>query len=65
MLNWIVWNRTVFEVENVYLCQTDGLEIELFWYLTKLFLNSNYTYIKLNGLKFNSALDDLKNVETP
>ena len=30
MLNWIVWNRTVLDIQNVYLCLTELLEIELF-----------------------------------
>ena len=30
MLNWIVWNRTVFDIEPVYLCETKLFEIELF-----------------------------------
>ena len=30
MLNWIVWNRTVFDIENVYVRKTELLEIELF-----------------------------------
>ena len=37
MLNWIVWNRTVFGIETAYLCKTEMLEIELFWHLTELF----------------------------
>ena len=30
MLNWIVWNRTVFDIETVYICKTELSEIELF-----------------------------------
>ena len=30
MLNWIVWKRTVFDIEAVYLCWTELFEIELF-----------------------------------
>ena len=30
MLNWIVWNRTVFNIEIVYLCKTELFEWELF-----------------------------------
>ena len=31
MLKWIVWNRTVFDIETVL---TELFEIELFWHLT-------------------------------
>ena len=34
MLNWIVWNKTVFDIETVYLCLNEFFEIELFWHLT-------------------------------
>ena len=30
MLNWIVWNRTIFDPETVYLCLTELFEIEMF-----------------------------------
>ena len=29
MLNWIIWKRTVFDIETVYLCLTELFEIEL------------------------------------
>ena len=32
MLNLIVWNRSVFDIEIVYLYQTELFEIELFLY---------------------------------
>ena len=34
MLNWITWNRTIFNIEHVYLYKTELFEIELFWHLT-------------------------------
>ena len=34
MLNWIVWIRTVFDIETAYLCWIKQFEIELFWHLT-------------------------------
>ena len=34
MLNWIVWNRTVFDIETVYLYLTELFGIELFLHLT-------------------------------
>ena len=33
MLNWIVWNGTVFDIETI-LCYNELFEIELFWHLT-------------------------------
>ena len=48
MLNWIVWNKTVFDIETV-LRPTELLEIELFWYLT-VCKQKNYTYTKQNCL---------------
>ena len=30
MPNWIVWNRTVFDIETAYLCSTELFEIKLF-----------------------------------
>ena len=33
--------------------------------LTSLFVNKNYTLTKLNGLKFNSAFNDPKRIDTP
>ena len=46
MLNGVVWNRTVLTFNRTV--------------LTFNFVNKNYTYIKLNCLKFNSALNDPK-----
>ena len=37
MLILIVWNRNIFDIEIVYLGQTELSEIELFWHLTELF----------------------------
>ena len=34
MLNWFVWNRTVFSNESMYSCWTELFEIKLFWHLT-------------------------------
>ena len=34
MLNWIVLNRTVFDIDTVYLSETELFEIELFGHLT-------------------------------
>ena len=43
MLNWIIWNGTVFDIETVYLHKIELFEIELFRHLTvckqKLLLN--------------------------
>ena len=50
MLNWIVWNRTVFDMETVYLCYSELFEMELFLTL-KL-----YTYPKLNCLNIELLL---------
>ena len=47
MLNRIVLNRTVFDIEAVYLCKTELFEIELFLNRTKL-----CTYVKLNCFKY-------------
>ena len=33
MINWIVWNRTVFDIETANLCSTELFEMELFWHL--------------------------------
>ena len=46
MLNWTVWNITVFDIETVYLCQTELLEIEMLFdietvYLCKIILILN------------------------
>ena len=30
MLNWIIWSRTVFDIETVYLCWIELFEVELF-----------------------------------
>ena len=30
MLNWIVWNRTIFDIETAYLCETELFEIKQF-----------------------------------
>ena len=62
LLNWIAWNSTVFDIETVQLCLTEVFEIELFWHLT--IWKKNYSYIKLNCLKFNSVLNDPKKVDT-
>ena len=51
MLNWIVWNRTVFDIGIAYLCKIE------------LFVNKKYTYAKLDCLKFNLALNDSKRVD--
>ena len=32
MLNWIVWNGTVFDIETV--LTLNWIDIELFWHLT-------------------------------
>ena len=32
MLNWIVWNKIVLDIENVYFRSPELLEIELFLY---------------------------------
>ena len=33
MLNWIIWNGTVFDIETVFTL-TELFNIELFWHLT-------------------------------
>ena len=63
MQNWFVWNKIVFNIEPVYLCQTEMFEIELFWHLnvhkqkTMLILNwifwSRTVYIYKNGFGIN------------
>ena len=45
MLNWIAWNRTVFDVETVYLCETDLFEIELILYAKVNCLELNWLYV--------------------
>ena len=47
MVYWIVWNKTVFDIETVYLCLTELFQIELFWHLI-LRKQKNYTYTKLS-----------------
>ena len=66
MLNWTVWNRTVINRTKIctyakvnclkykFWCST-----ELFWHLTVC----KQKYTKLNYLKFNSVLNDLKRVD--
>ena len=49
-LNWIVWNRTDFDIETAYLCENELFEIKLFWYLT-VCKQKNYTFTNLNCLK--------------
>ena len=34
MLNWIIWNGTVFLILQLYLHKTDLFNIEQFWHLT-------------------------------
>ena len=41
MQNSIVWNRTHFDIETVYLYWTELFESELFCYLTELFWRWN------------------------
>ena len=45
MLNWTDWNKTVFDIETVYLCSTELFEKELFFKLNLC------TYTLLNHLK--------------
>ena len=60
MLFWIVWNKTVFDIETVVMLNW------IVWNRTALtFVNKNYTYTKLNCLKFNLALNDPRRVDTP
>ena len=54
MLNWIIWNRTVFDIEMVYLCSTELFEIEQFWnwnsvLLLKRIAWNKTVYIHKNG----------------
>ena len=44
ILNWIVWNGTVFDIEIV-LTLNGLVKLELFWHLT---VKKIYTYTKLN-----------------
>ena len=51
MLNWIVWSRTVFDIETVYLGSTELFEI-------KLFLTLNLC-IMLNWVAWNINVFDI------
>ena len=49
MLSWIVWNRTVFDIETAYLCQTELFGIEQFLTLKlRTYAKLNCFYIELN-----------------
>ena len=48
MLNWIGWNRTVFDTETLYLCYPELFEIEIFKRLTELFWYLTVCKQKLN-----------------
>ena len=61
MLNWIVWKRTVFDIEPVYICLTESFEIEMF-----ICIKINWALITYNGLYSSKpnqtptlAMDDL------
>ena len=47
MLNWIVWNGTVFDIENVLMLKWIVWDRTV---LTSNCVNKNYTYTKLNYL---------------
>ena len=55
MLNWIVWNETVFDIETLY-SVTELFNIEQFWHLT-VYKQNLYLHLpdleltKLNSLK--------------
>ena len=40
MLNWIVWKRTVFYIETVYLYLTELFQIEVFMYKNGFGINN-------------------------
>ena len=54
--NWIAWNRTVFDIETVYLRWTELFEKELFWHLTickqKLYLCLTELFAIQIGIKW-------------
>ena len=43
ILNWIVWNGTIFDIKTVYLCETELFEIELFICIKMVDVPSNQT----------------------
>ena len=47
MLNWIVWNITLFDIETVYSWQTELFEMELFWTLKLYFRETKLFEIEL------------------
>ena len=51
MLNWIIWKRTIFDIEITFLFWTELFERELFWHLTELF--SHFTVCKKDILIVN------------
>ena len=59
MLSWIVWNRTVFEIETVYLYETELLEIELFWHLN---VCKQKSILILNWIIWNGTVFDIETV---
>ena len=63
MLELIVWNRTVFDIKTVYSCANELFEENCFDIY--LLVNKNYTYTKLNCLKFILVLKDLKRIDMP
>ena len=38
MPNWIVWNRTAFDIETLYFCESEFFEIEQFFYILTVYL---------------------------
>ena len=38
MPNWIVWNRTVFDIETVYLCYTELFKMEVSFHIETVYL---------------------------
>ena len=50
MLNWIVWNRTVFDIETVFTLN-ELFKIELFWVLTVSKQNLNLYWTELFELE--------------
>ena len=48
IINWVIWNITVFDIEIVYLCETELFKMELFFYIeTVYFCETEFFEIEL------------------
>ena len=56
MLNWIAWNKIIFDIKTVYLCLTELFEIELFWHLI---VCKQKSVLILNWIVWNFNQNDL------